>query len=200
MACRAMLASGKAVQYQPPPISVRTITRHVGVNERAGMEYYCASLVPVRAACGDWLRPLYIRGTGAHPLGGFSYIRSFAPPNRQQHHTQKDHFSTSRTELWRRPQPITCRFQFRDQQMYLAPSSCGRSSCLHDWAAVSRTRVGDRRAQIAGCGVDCRHRLSPGHAHVKCTSRDALPPSPATSARRGLPTACSRCARAESVW
>ena len=77
---RAMLASGKAVQYQPPPISVRTITRHVGVNKRAGMEYYCASLVPVRAACGDWLRPLYIRGTGAHPLGGFSYIRSFAPP------------------------------------------------------------------------------------------------------------------------
>jgi hypothetical protein len=63
-----------------------------------------------------------------------------------------------------------------------------------------RTRLSDRRAQIVGCGVDSRHRLSLGHAHVKRTSRDALPPSPATFARRGLPTACSRCARAETGW
>ena len=40
----------------------------------------------------------------------------------------------------------------------------------HTFAEVSRhpqTRVGDLRIQIAGCGVDCRHELSLGHAHAK---------------------------------
>jgi len=54
---------------QPPPISIRTITRHVGVNKRADMEYYCASACSVWRL---WLKyDLSIRGTGGAPVRWF---------------------------------------------------------------------------------------------------------------------------------
>jgi hypothetical protein len=62
MACRAMLASGTPVQ--PPPISIRTITRHVGV-KRAGMQHRPA--VCILLCVQVWRlvhgRPLY-KGNG----------------------------------------------------------------------------------------------------------------------------------------
>jgi hypothetical protein len=56
MACRAMLAFGKASTNEPPPIFIRTITRHLGV-KRAGVEHRPAGvsiLLPVRVAKGLW--------------------------------------------------------------------------------------------------------------------------------------------------
>jgi len=54
--------------------------------------------------------------------------------------------------------------------------------CTTGQPTVSRTRVGDRRAQIAGCGVDSRHRLSLGHAHMKRTTSE---PRVVTISKRG---------------
>ena len=69
------------------------------------------------------------------------------------------------------------------------------------WAAhsLSQSHVGGRRTQIAGCGIDSRHRLSLGHARAAPQRRDLRPTLATAVAAATVPSHAGKCSTATLV-